>query len=136
MHKDYEKLFKQLEAQEPPAGLFEKVMNRIQKEQQLLTLKRRIVIFSAGLMGSVVSFVFAFRMAQTDIIKSDFLRFFSLIFSDFGIATHYWQNFAMALLERLPAISLVLFLSCLLVFVGLLRHLLRDIKLILIIKQA
>jgi len=63
-------------------------------------------------------------------------EFFSLIFSDFGIATHYWQNFAMALLERLPAISLVLFLSCLLVFVGLLRHLLRDIKLILIIKQA
>ena len=137
MLKDYEKLFTHLKPAEPPAGLFEKIMWRIQEERRLLVLKRRIAIFSAGLVGSVAAFVPVFRMVQTEIIDSGFWQFFSLVFSDFKIVTTYWQSFAMSLLERFPAISLVLFLACLLVFAELLRFLLRDIKkLVLITKQA
>lgn len=137
MWRDFEKLFSHLKQVEPPEGLFEKVISRIQKEQRLLALKRRIVIFSLGLFGSGVAFFPVLKIAQREIRDSSFWQFFSLIFSDFRVLPNYWQNFAMALLERLPVISLVLFLVCLLVFVELLRFLLQDFKkLILIRKEA
>ena len=115
---------------ELPEGIFDRIMARLKAEQRLLTVKRRLVIFSVGALGSMAAFIPAFKMAQLEISNSGFLQFFSLLFSDFGTVAAYWQSFTILLLESLPAMSLAVFLAVIFVFFESLRFLSRDIKFI------
>lgn len=115
---------------EPPKGLLEKIMKRIHREERLLVL-RRIIIFSAMLIGSVAAFVPSFKTLSADLSQSGFLRFFSLIFSDFSSIRMYWQSFTMILLETLPVVSVVIFLAVLLAFLESIKHLTKDVKTII-----
>jgi hypothetical protein len=112
-----------------PEGILNRIMARFKAEQRLLTVKRRLVIFSIGFIGSAVAFVPVFKMVQLEISSSGFLQFFSLLFSDFGTVASYWQNFAMSLLETLPAFSLAVFLTVIFVLLESSKFLARDIKL-------
>jgi len=135
MVQDYEKLFSQIQPLEPPVGLFERIVNRIQIEQKLITVKRRIFLFSAGLFITILAFIPTIKMAWSGLTESGFLNFFSLIFSDAGIVASYWQNFALSLLETLPVTGLVLFLVVTLVFLEMLKLLTKNLKLIFNSKQ-
>jgi hypothetical protein len=112
---------------EPPKGLLEKIIKRIRREERLLVL-RRVLIFSTTLICSVFGFIPATNMLLSDSNQSGFLRFFSLIFSDFSTVATYWQSFSLALLQTLPVISVVALLAILFVFLQSLRLLLRNIK--------
>ncbi len=114
---------------ELPEGIFERIIARIHAEQRILTAKRRLVVFSVGLIGSGMAFVPAFKMAHASFVESGFLQFFSLIFSDFGTIAVYWQSFAMSLLETLPAMNLAVFLAVVFLFLESFRFLTKDIKL-------
>lgn len=109
---------------ELPAGLFEKIIKRIHKEERLLVL-RRVVLFSVTLAGSGVAFFPALNMLLSDFNQSGFLRFFSLTFTDFSTVMTYWKSFSMALLQTLPAISLALFLAVLLTFLQSIKSLIK-----------
>ncbi|MDO8582162.1 MAG: hypothetical protein Q7S16_04800, partial [bacterium] len=69
-----------------------------------------------------------FNMMRADMVQSGFAEFFSLLFSDIGMVAAYWQNFAFTLLESLPAVSIAAFLATVLVFLGSLRIITRDMK--------
>lgn len=131
MHKNYEQLFSHLTAPEMPDNLFEKTIHRIQKERQSSILKRRVMILSIGMIGiigAVAAFIPAFKMAQTELYESGFPYFLSLIFSDFGTVAAYWQNFIMSLLETLPVMGLAILLLTILVFLGSLKFLAKNVK--------
>lgn len=130
MPMDYKNSLISQELPEPPKGLFNKIMARIQEERRLLTIKRQLAIFSLGVAGSAIAFIPAFKMLQTGLYESGFLQFFSLIFSDFGTVISYWQNFVMSLLETLPIINLAILLTIIFVFMGSLKFLVKDIKII------
>ncbi len=130
MKKDREKNINHSIIFEPPEGLFEKIMFRIREEQRLLILKKRLAFFSIGMMVSVVSFIPLFNLVQTELSKSGFLQFFSLLFSDFQVVAAYWQNFIMSLLEAIPAMSLALFLIAVFIFLQSLKFWIKNIKLI------
>jgi uncharacterized metal-binding protein len=130
MRENTEKLFASFTPPEPPAGLFERIMRRIQEEQRLLTLKRRVFVFSVGMMVSAAAFAPALKITEAELSASGFLRFLSLAFSDFEVITAYRQNFALTLLETIPAISLALLLAVIFVFLGSLKILARDIKVV------
>ena len=112
---------------EPPIGLLEKILKRIHKEERILVV-RRLVIFSTTLLFSVAGFIPATKMLLSDFSQSGFLRFFSLIFSDFPTVATYWQSFTMTLLQTLPALSLALFLAVLLTFLQSIKSLTKDVK--------
>ncbi len=126
MPKEYEKL--------PSKDLFKKIMCRIHKEQRLLLFKR-IVVYFFGLAGSIVAFVPAFQMVKTGFFDSGFTRFFSLLFSDFNIVMAHWQNFALALLEAIPVMSIIIFSVIIVVFLESLKFLARDIKVVFYLKK-
>jgi len=130
MHKDWEKLFNYLKTPEPAEGLFEKITQRIRKEQRLLIIKRRLALFSIGVVGSAAAFIPVFRMVQSGFTESGFTEFFSLIFSDLGPVTAHWQNFVLALLESLPVMSIAAFLGIIFIFIESLKFLTRDIKVV------
>jgi ABC-type phosphate/phosphonate transport system permease subunit len=115
---------------ELPEGIFERIMTRIRTERRILTFKRRLAILSVGFVGSSTAFIPAFKLLHSNLVESGFLQFFSLLFSDFGIITGYWKEFSMSLLETLPAASLAIFLAVVFVFLGSLKFLAKDIKLL------
>lgn len=120
---------------EPPKGLFEKIMFRIRKEKKLLTIRRRIVLFSSIMVISIIAFVPAFKAVQKDIIDSGFWQFFSLLFSDFSIVAVYWQNFAMSLLETIPALSLAILFLVIFAFMESFKELSYDLKSVFSLKK-
>lgn len=127
MSKNYQKKFI---SPEPPAGLLEKIIYRIHEERRLLNFKRRIIFFSVGLIGSIVALIPSFRALKGGLVESGFIKFLSLLFSDFGVVMTCWQNFALALLESLPTINIIVFLVVIFIFFGSLKFLVRDIKII------
>jgi len=114
---------------EPPAGLLEKIIKRIHREERILVL-RRVIIFSITLLASVIGLFPTYSMLASDLSQSGFFRFLSLTFSDFSVVTAYWQSFAMILLQSLPALSLALFLAIILTFLQSIKSLTKDVKLL------
>jgi ABC-type spermidine/putrescine transport system permease subunit I len=130
MRNDLEKLFSRFTTIEPPEGLLGKIMERIRQEKHLLAVKRRLVVIFLGFAASAAALIPVFNLARTDLAQSGFLQFFSLAFSDFGIIIAYWQSFAMSLLETIPAISLAMFFAVIFMFLGSLKLLARDVKIV------
>jgi len=114
--------------------LFEKIMRRIGEEQRFAA-KRRLMFISLGAVISLAVLVPVFNLTRTNLVESGFLQFLSLAFSDFGIIAVYWQNFAMSLLETVPAISLAMFFAVIFAFLGSLKLLARDLKIIYGLQQ-
>lgn len=128
MDNNYEKLFSKIKSLGPPVGLLERIINRIQTERNLLTVKRRLFIFSVGFIGSIAAFVPVFKMVYQGFAESGFMQFLSLLFSDTGVVLSYLGSFLASLLETLPVMGLLAFLAVLLVFLESLKLLSRDIK--------
>jgi len=127
MSKDYEKLFTYLEPPELPAGLFNKIMARIREEELLLSVKKRLILFSAVILASVGVLIPVVSAFQVELTQSDFSQFLSLMFSDLSAVTANWQDFGLALLESLPATSLIAFLATILILLWSLKHLAQAI---------
>lgn len=113
---------------EPPIGLFEKIISRIHRERRILTIKRRIIIFSVGLVGSLAAFFPALKMVSAELSSSGFNQFFSLIFSDFTVVMRYWQSFVMTLLETLPVMSLMVLLAVIFILLESSKYLAKNVK--------
>ena len=113
---------------EPPNGLYEKIINRIHKERRLLTIRKRIFIFSVGLLGSLTAFWPAYRAVKIEFLQSGFFQFASLVFSDFSIIAAHWQNFTLVLLEVLPIMSLIIFLAVLFTLFESAKYLTKNIR--------
>lgn len=112
---------------EPPIGLFEKIIERIEKAERRRKIQK-LVIFSITLIGSGLSFIPAYNMLQTDFEQSGFVYFFSLLFSDFQVVAASWQTFSVVLLEKLPALSLAVFFGLLIVFLESMKYIAKNIR--------
>lgn len=130
MRQDYEKLFTFLPAPDPSGELYQKIILRLRREEKFLSLRKRMIIFSFGLIGSVIAFLPAWQWLKTGLVESGFTQFLSLFFSDTGIIAAYWQNFALTLLESLPVMSLAVFLTIAFIFLNSLKSLYKDVKII------
>jgi len=135
MTQDWNKLFSYYQAPNPPDDLLGKIMQRIDQEKRLLTLKRRLFLFSAGLIGAIILFIPALKGVISGLTQSGFIQYFSLLFSDAEIVLAYWQNYALSLLETLPVMSLILLLATVFAILELLKLLANDLKNIFISKQ-
>lgn len=116
---------------EPSDRLFDKVIGRIQqfqRDKRVKAVKRRIFVFSALSLISLIAFVPAFSTMKLNMTESGFLNFISLLFSDFKVVMSYWQNFTMSLLESLPVVNLVLVFFLVFSFLWSLKSLFGNIK--------
>ncbi|MDD5433703.1 MAG: hypothetical protein PHE77_03595 [Candidatus Pacebacteria bacterium] len=111
-----------------PAGLFERIMARLKKEHELLSIKKRLFIFSVGSGVFFLATILCFLAVKIEFNQNAFFQFFSLIFSDFSTITIYWKNFILTLLERLPVSNLTVLLTAILGFNIFLKLLLKNIK--------
>ena len=109
MRKDYEKLFAHLEPPEPPAGLFDRILLAIRREQELRNTKRLAFGFLALLVISLTAAPFSWTLFAGQIQDSGMLQFIEVALSDLGAFFASWQEFSLAIAESLPVTSITVF---------------------------
>ena len=109
MRKDYEKLFTHVEPKEPPAGLFDRIILAIKREQELQNTKRLFFGFLSLLIISLIATPLSGTMLVTQVENSGILYFLSTAVSDFGAFLILWQDFGLAILESLPITGMIAF---------------------------
>ncbi len=129
MSNNLEHAFHSLHSPEPSEGLLQRVLIRIQRAERRAAM-RRVVLFSAAFVGSLIAMIPASRFVGSEVAASGFTEFFSLLFSDTGSVFVYWQDFTAMLIGSLPAVSLAVFLAILFTLLESLRFLIRNITVI------
>jgi len=109
MRKDYEKLFTHLESPEPPAGLFDRIMLAIKREQEWRNTKRLAFGFLALLLTSLATVPFSWTFLSGQIAESGVLQFISVAISDLKTFLSIWPDSVMAIAESLPVMGIAIF---------------------------
>ena len=110
VRKDYEKLFTHHEPPEPPAGLFERIILAIKREQELRNTKRLAFGFLALLLVSLATAPFSWTLVAGQIQDSGMLQFIEVALSDLGAFFVSWQDFSLAIAESLPIMGITIFI--------------------------
>ncbi len=108
MHED-NKQFSHYKPVEPSAGLFDRIILAIKKEQELRQTKRLLFGFLLLLIISFIATPVAFSMLASQIKSSGIFYFVSAAASDFGTFLTLWREFGLAILESLPIIEIAVF---------------------------
>jgi hypothetical protein len=109
MRKAYEKLFTHLKSLEPPAGLFDRIILAIKREQELQRTKRLLFGFLFLLVVSFIATPISWKILVSQVENSGILYFISTAVSDFGTFLTLWQDFGLAILESLPITEIIIF---------------------------
>jgi len=109
MRKDYEKLFTHIKPEEPPAGLFDRIILAIKQEQELQHTKRLLFSFLFLLVASLIATPLSWSILINQIESSGILYFISTALSDFGTFLVLWKDFSLAILESLPLAGMMIF---------------------------
>lgn len=126
MHKQPDKIPEKFMMLKPPAGLLDKVMQRIDEEKSIASLKKRLALFSIFLaISAAVSFPL-WQTLRVELIQSGFSQYLTLLIYDSRAVAAYWQDFSLTLLETLPAVTLTGALFVIFVILASLRMVVRD----------
>jgi len=131
MRKDFEKSFSYLESAEPSAGLFDRIIMAIKREQELRRTRRLVFYFFSLLIISLAAIPLSWTMLSNQIENSGISYFVSTAFNDFDIFFTLWQDFSLAILESLPLTGMIAFAVSLGVAVFTLRLFLYRKRLLL-----
>ncbi len=108
-------------AQEPPAGLFERILLKIQDIKAMRRLRNRLCLFAAGLVATSALVVVGMNILNQELGASAFGHYFSLIFTDTDIVFAYWQDTLFDLLESIPVLNIMAALAVSFFCLGLIR---------------
>jgi hypothetical protein len=128
MMKDYEKLFTYLNKPRPSDELFQKIMSGIHEKSNKSVLIKKITIFSVSLIGSLSALISALILLGARFSESGFYQYISLMFSDFRIIASNWQDYAISLLQALPAFSIALVLISALWLISSAGYLVKNVR--------
>ena len=104
-----------------PKRLFRQIIERLKIEKHLKFFKERFWIFFAAFIGSVGLIITAFLLLNSELKESESVLFLSLLFSDTFAIFAYYKYFALAVLESLPIVSIILSLAAISLAMTLLR---------------
>lgn len=91
--------------------LLEKIMDRINYERQLKTLRPKFWQALAMLVSGLAVLIISIKLSWHPLALSPSLKYLSLMFSDFKAVLDNWQDYAYGLLESLPLGTLAFLLG-------------------------
>jgi hypothetical protein len=109
MLENHEKFFDYLKPIEPPAGLFERIILAIKREQELRNTRRLAFGFLTLLLLSFVTLPFSWAFFSRQMAESGFIHFMSVGVSNLQIFLSAWPDSIIAIAESLPVMGIVLF---------------------------
>ena len=111
---------------EPNFDLKEKIWNHL-----LLRDKRiayfKLISFSSISIASLAGFIPMFKILANDFTQSGFYEYLSLVFSNNGIFSSYWKDFAYSLAESIPTMSIISVLVTIFIFFLSLKYVVKQI---------
>jgi len=105
MEKDFNDKMNSITEIEPPKGLKQAVLQRLEKEK-MKKLARELLYFRVGFVFFAVFSVVAGAVFGKEVLSSEFFSIASLAFSDMRIVAAMWQDYMLLLLETLPIVSI------------------------------
>jgi hypothetical protein len=124
----YKKLLSSINLIEPPKGLGERIMARINAEQTRLA-RIRTWVFGSASVASFGLFLWAVIYLVNNVKETGFWQYFSLLFSD-GAVLAYSRELSLSLVESLPIVCLIIFLAAFGFFIWSFSNVLRkDVRL-------
>ncbi len=109
MRKNYKKASLFIKPAEPPAGLFDRIILAIKREQELQHTRRLLFVFTALLLLSLVSTPFSWSILTKQAESSGIVYFLSAAVSDFGSFLANWKDFILSIFESLPVLGVISF---------------------------
>ena len=113
MIQDFEKFFSRIKPAEPPVGLFDRIILAIKREQELQHTRRLLFSFLLLLALSIITVPFSWTILVNQIENSGVSYFISTAISDLSTFAILWQDFSLAILELLPIMGIVAFVTSL-----------------------
>ena len=129
MEDNYRDLFGKIDRREPPAGLLNSILLKINGES-LRMARIRFICFSFLSLAALAAFIPAWHELRSETAQSGFLQFFSLLFSDAGIIAAYWQDFTVTVAESLPVFGISAVLAAFFAFLLSIKFMIRYKKII------
>ena len=90
----------------PSEGLFRVVMARI-ADAEIRQARTRSLLFGVLTVASLAVAVVMFGYAVQEFAQSEFLQYFSLVFSDAGAVLASWKEFILLLAESAPLTGVI-----------------------------
>lgn len=110
MNSNYEKLFSTLKTPEPPAGLIQKILLRIERRERNILIAK--IAASACVFGASVGIAIAgYVNLMASLSQSGFFQILSLMFSDFSSMVANFPDFAFSIMESFPIFTTALVLA-------------------------
>lgn len=127
MTSDSQKLFRSLEAIEPPAGLAEKIIRSINKRK---IRNSRITLFFSltAMLVSIACLYPASRLLISEFSHSGFGQYASMIFTDSGLALAYWKELSISIAESAPLSGIIAVLLSLLAALWAIRLIAKNVR--------
>ena len=117
-------LYCTLSTLEPPKGLYDIILARIDLARRRSAQLRSVVCAAIALLsGAALIPVVEYTLSQ--LYTSGFYEYLSLVQSDHRLVLTYWREFGLSLLESLPSVALLLLLP---IVIALAWSLVRLIK--------
>lgn len=86
--------------------LAEKVLAEIDRKRRFYVFVK-LVIYSFSTLLFLVGLIFIWQSEKINIVNSEVVNLFSLLFSDSAVVAKYWQEYVLSLLESFPAVSVI-----------------------------
>lgn len=119
------KVLRKLAVIEPSENLKNKILFRIESEQE--KARKRQLFFSFALSSlSVFAFTAFLFLLGKELINSSFWSILKLVFTDTGIVFTHFSEYLYSLLETMPVFYFLLFLIPLYIFVLSIKYLVRS----------
>lgn len=109
----------------PPKGLEGRIFAELSRQE---TAQTRIRLFSFGVasIATCYGLILALGVLQAELLQSGFVKFLSLIISDFSVVLVLWKEFLLSLAESFPALETATVLGGILLFIISLRLLIKT----------
>lgn len=105
------KIFNSLYPAEPSAGLFDRIILAIKKEQEFRQTKKILLGFFILLIISVFSAPFSSAIFLSQIKSSGVMYFVLAAASDLSEFMTFWKDFSLAIIESLPIVGMIVFVA-------------------------
>ena len=91
------------------AGLFDKIIFTIRREQEFKNTKRILLLFFGLLVISVICAPITWTILAEQIKSSGISYFISMAVNDFGSVIKVWKYFGLAIVDSLPIAGIIVF---------------------------
>jgi len=110
MTQSLHQIFKKIKEMNPPAGLEERILQKIALERKW-QVKKKLIFTDILSLSSAGALVFVLINFGSELLKSDFWNLARLVFSDTAVVAGNWKDFLFSLLETFPAAHAALILA-------------------------